>query len=126
MFLAADKVRYQDLNEALRGYLAWDSMVQEKEALNLDPFQAKQAENQKQAAAGAVAARLPEDLSMAPGAREIDRTSACGMARAAAERRCRSTWRVVATSPGYWCRGSFCLRFPGGPSVGYRGMCEAS
>jgi hypothetical protein len=28
--------------------------------LNLDPFQAKQAENQKQAAAGAVAARLPE------------------------------------------------------------------
>lgn len=60
VFLAADKVRYQDLEEALRKYLAWDSIVEEKETLNLDPFQAKQAENQKQAAAGAVAARLPE------------------------------------------------------------------
>jgi hypothetical protein len=53
-------VRYQDLDEALRKYLAWDSIVAEKETLNLDPFQAKQAESQKQAAAGAVAARLPE------------------------------------------------------------------
>jgi hypothetical protein len=60
VFLAADKVRYQDLDEALRKYLAWDSIVEETETLNLDPFQAKQAENQKQAAAGAVAARLPE------------------------------------------------------------------
>jgi hypothetical protein len=60
VFLAVDKVRYQDLEEALRKYLAWDSIVEEKETLNLDPFQAKQAENQRQAAAGAVAARLPE------------------------------------------------------------------
>jgi hypothetical protein len=60
VFLTADKVRYQDLDEALRKYLAWDTIVEEKETLNLDPFQAKQAENQKQAAAGAVAARLPE------------------------------------------------------------------
>jgi hypothetical protein len=60
VFLAADKVRLQDLEEALRKYLAWASIVAEKEALNLDPFQLKQAENQKQAAAGAVLARLPE------------------------------------------------------------------
>lgn len=60
VFLAVDKVRYQDLEDALRKYLAWDSIVEEKETLNLDPFQAKQAENQRQAAAGAVAARLPE------------------------------------------------------------------
>jgi hypothetical protein len=60
VFLAADKIPYQDLDEALRKYLAWDSIVEEKETLNLDPFQAKQAENQKQAAGGAVAARLPE------------------------------------------------------------------
>jgi hypothetical protein len=53
-------VRYQDLDEAIRKYLAWHSIVEEKETLNLDPFQAKQAETQKQAAAGAVAARLPE------------------------------------------------------------------
>jgi hypothetical protein len=41
VFLAADKVRYQDLDEALRKYLAWDSIVEEKETLNLDPFQAQ-------------------------------------------------------------------------------------
>jgi hypothetical protein len=48
------------LDEAVRKYLAWGSIFEEKENLNLDPFQAKQAENQKQAAASAVAARLPE------------------------------------------------------------------
>lgn len=60
VFLAADRVRYQDLDEALRRYLAWESIVAEKETLNLDPHQARQAENQKQAADGAVTARLPE------------------------------------------------------------------
>ena len=60
VFLAADKVRLQDLDEALRKYLAWSSIVAEKETLNLDPHQARQAETQKQAAEGAVTARLPE------------------------------------------------------------------
>lgn len=60
VFLAADKVRLQDLDEALRKYLAWSSIVAEKEALNLDPHQTRQAETQKQAAEGAVTARLPE------------------------------------------------------------------
>jgi hypothetical protein len=60
VFLAADKVRLQDLDEALRRYLAWASIVAEKEALNLDEQQRKQAETQKQAADGAVIARLPE------------------------------------------------------------------
>ena len=60
VFLAADKVRLQDLDEALRKYLAWTSIVAEKETLNLDPHQARQAETQKQAAEGAVTARLPE------------------------------------------------------------------
>ena len=60
VFLAADKVRLQDLDEALRKYLAWASIVAEKETLNLDPHQARQAETQKQAADGAVTARLPE------------------------------------------------------------------
>jgi predicted AAA+ superfamily ATPase len=60
VFLAADKVRLQDLEEALRKYLAWASILNEKESLNLSPFQAKQAETQKQAADGAVTARLPE------------------------------------------------------------------
>jgi len=60
VFLAADKVRLQDLDEALRKYLAWASILTEGESLNLSPFQSKQAETQKQAAEGAVIARLPE------------------------------------------------------------------
>ena len=60
VFLAADKVRLQDLDEALRKYLAWSSILAEKVALNLDPHQVRQAETQQQAADGAVTARLPE------------------------------------------------------------------
>ncbi|MDP2181894.1 MAG: Swt1 family HEPN domain-containing protein [Actinomycetota bacterium] len=60
VFLAADTVRLQDLDEALRRFLAWESILLEKETLNLDPHQVRQAETQKQAADGAVTARLPE------------------------------------------------------------------
>ena len=60
VFLAADKVRLQDLDEALRKFLAWESILLEKDSLNLDPHQVRQAETQKQAADGAVKARLPE------------------------------------------------------------------
>ena len=60
VFLAADKTRLQDLDEAARKYLAWESILAEKEVLNLDPQQVKQAETQKTAANGAVTARLPE------------------------------------------------------------------
>ena len=60
VFLAADKTRLQDLDEAARKYLAWESILAEKVALNLDPQQVKQAETQKTAADGTVTARLPE------------------------------------------------------------------
>jgi len=60
VFLAADKIRLQDLDEAARKYLAWESILAEKVTLNLDPQQVKQAETQKAAADGAVTARLPE------------------------------------------------------------------
>ncbi len=60
VFLAADKVRLQDLDEAVRRFLAWKSILSEKDGLNLDPHQVRQAETQKQAADGAVTARLPE------------------------------------------------------------------
>ena len=59
-FLAADKVRLQDLHEAIRRYLAWVSILSERVELNLDPHQVRQAENQREAANGAVEARLPE------------------------------------------------------------------
>ena len=60
VFLAADRVRLQDLDEALRKYLAWSSILAEKDVLNLDPHQVRQAETQKQAAEVAILARLPE------------------------------------------------------------------
>jgi predicted AAA+ superfamily ATPase len=60
VFLAADKTRLQDLDEAARRYLAWESILAEKETLNLDPQQVKQAETQKKTADSTVVARLPE------------------------------------------------------------------
>ncbi len=60
VFLAADKARLQDLEEALRKFLAWTSILADKETFNLDPHQVRQAENQKEAADGAITARLPE------------------------------------------------------------------
>jgi predicted AAA+ superfamily ATPase len=60
VFLAVDKARLQDLDEAVRRYLAWASIVDDQTALDLSPSQVKQAETQKGAADSAVAAQLPE------------------------------------------------------------------
>jgi hypothetical protein len=60
VFLAADKVRLQDLDEAVRKFLAWKSILAEKKSLNLDPHQEGQAETQRQIADSAVTARVPE------------------------------------------------------------------
>jgi predicted AAA+ superfamily ATPase len=60
VFLAADKTRLQDLDEAVRKFLAWQSILDEKDKLDLSPHQVKQAETQRTAADGVVTARLPE------------------------------------------------------------------
>ena len=60
LFLAVDKMRLQDLDEAVRHYLAWTSIIAERETLNLDPHQLKQAESQCKAAESTVTARIPE------------------------------------------------------------------
>ena len=60
VFLAVDKTRLQDLDEAVRRYLAWESILEEREPLDLSPHQVRQAEIQKEAAASTVTARLPE------------------------------------------------------------------
>src|SRR6266851_1237115 len=60
VFLAADKTRLQDLDEAVRKFLAWESILDEKDRLDLSPHQVKQAETQTTAADGVVTARLPE------------------------------------------------------------------
>ncbi|MBI2197974.1 MAG: AAA+ family ATPase, partial [Candidatus Rokubacteria bacterium] len=59
-FLAVDQTRLQDLDEAARRYLAWESIVAERDTLDLSPHQVRQAEAQKDAADGVVTARLPE------------------------------------------------------------------
>ncbi|MEZ4503020.1 MAG: DUF499 domain-containing protein [Dehalococcoidia bacterium] len=59
-FLAADKVRLQDLDDALRRYLAWQSILDDRVTLDLEPSQVKQAEMQRDAADNTVSARLPE------------------------------------------------------------------
>lgn len=60
VFLAVDKARLQDLDEAVRRYLAWESILSEKETLDLSPHQVKQAEAQQKLADQKVAAQIPE------------------------------------------------------------------
>lgn len=60
VFLAPDKTRIQDLDEAVRSYLAWESILLERETLDLSPHQEKQAKAQKDVADGVVTARIPE------------------------------------------------------------------
>lgn len=60
VFLAADRTRLQDLDEAVRRHLAWESILEEKETLDLSPHQVRQAEEQKRSADQTVAERLPE------------------------------------------------------------------
>jgi predicted AAA+ superfamily ATPase len=60
VFLAPDKARLQDLDEAVRIYLAWGSILAEREQLNLPPDQVRQAEQRRDAADAMIQARLPE------------------------------------------------------------------
>jgi predicted AAA+ superfamily ATPase len=60
VFLAVDQARLQDLDEAVRRWLAWKSILDEQKELNLDPHQVRQAETQQKSADGTVAARIPE------------------------------------------------------------------
>ena len=50
----------QDLDEALRRYLAWASIIGQKETLDLSPHQLRQAETQLASANATVDSRLPE------------------------------------------------------------------
>jgi len=60
VFLAPDGTRLQDLGEALRNYLAWESILTDKIGLDLTPNQVRQAETQRNNANATVAGRLPE------------------------------------------------------------------
>ena len=60
VFLAADATRLQELDQAVRRLLAWESIVGEKEQLNLAPHQVRQADTQREAAATEMDSRIPE------------------------------------------------------------------
>ena len=60
VFLAPDETRLQDLDEAVRRHLAWESILAEQAELDLSHHQVRQAEAQRDAAASTVAVRLPE------------------------------------------------------------------
>ncbi len=60
VFLAADATRLQELDEAVRRFLAWESIVAESDQLNLAPQQARQAETRRDTAAAEAASRIPE------------------------------------------------------------------
>ena len=60
VFLAADATRLEELDQAVRQYIAWDSIWDERETLNLDQFQTKQAETKRKNADETVDARIPE------------------------------------------------------------------
>lgn len=60
VFLAVDRPRLQDLDSAVRHYLAWQSIVDEADTLDLTAHQKKQAETQRDSADSTVKARTPE------------------------------------------------------------------
>ena len=60
VFLAPDRARLVDLDEAVRKLLAWEGILAEKDSQNLTQHQVKQAEAQRKSADEAVSARIPE------------------------------------------------------------------
>ena len=60
VFLAADVTRLGELRQAVRNHLAWQSIRDDAESLNLDPPNARQAESKAADADETVASRIPE------------------------------------------------------------------
>ena len=60
VFLAADATRLKELEQATRQYLAWTTIWDERESLEIGPFQLRQAETKRKSADDTVEARIPE------------------------------------------------------------------
>lgn len=60
VFLAPDQTRLKELEQAIRQYLAWKSIEDEREVLNLDNFQSNQARTKRGQADETVRQRIPE------------------------------------------------------------------
>ncbi len=60
VFLAADRTRLEELNSAVRQYLAWKSIDNERQTLNLDAFQTNQAQSKCKDSEDTIKRRIPE------------------------------------------------------------------
>jgi len=60
IFLSPDKTRLDELKQAVRTYLAWKSIYDDRIALNLDAFQSNQAEGKVKSGMDTIKLRLPE------------------------------------------------------------------
>ena len=77
VFIAPDTARLEELREAARSFLAWDSIVREQDELNLDTQQRRHADTQKRHFDEAVGQRIGETFvwlltpRQAPDASEV-------------------------------------------------------
>ena len=109
-FLAPDQARLQDLEDAVRLFLAWQSIVDDRERLDLPPHQVRQAENRKQEADDAARGRIGETYQwlLAPSQSspqsevkwESIRLSAQGALAERASRRMRNDMLLVTSYAG--------------------------
>nr|BBH92994.1 hypothetical protein KTA_11930 [Thermogemmatispora argillosa] len=60
IFLAVDRHRIESLNDSVREFLAWKGIYDDRESLNLDQSQLKQAESKQKEANQTVDLRIPE------------------------------------------------------------------
>jgi predicted AAA+ superfamily ATPase len=60
VFLASDRARLADLEQAVRSFKAWASIETEREQLNLDAFQSRQAASKREESDRTVDQRMPE------------------------------------------------------------------
>ena len=110
VFLAADQARLQDLEDAVRHYLAWDSILNDRERLDLPPHQVRQAETRKGEADNAVKGRIGETFQwlLAPAQKspreevkwEGIRLTAQGPLAERASRRMRSDESLITSYGG--------------------------
>jgi hypothetical protein len=60
IFLTPDKTRLEELKQAVKAFLAWKSIVDDRVALNLDAYQSNQAEGKRKSGLDTIKLRLPE------------------------------------------------------------------
>lgn len=60
IYLSPDRTRLEELKHAVKSYLAWKSIVDDKVGLNLDAYQANQAEGKRKSGLDTIKLRLPE------------------------------------------------------------------